>query len=226
MTRMPILGADRRGCSPRAAGFSLLELLLALALGGALAAAALQLLLADGQGLQRLGRLLRERSYQERTLELIRGDVQRAVAISAQPELESHACPLAGRRPVLHLPMAQGPAVTYSVGAAPSGIWRGQVLMRCGPAFGLDGQPSTAGSATNRVVLDGLARSSQAWAGCSGLIGAGPGDWTWLNGSAREGFSVCRSTDGQVVGLGLHQLLDLPMGRAQVLSSEGVGARG
>jgi hypothetical protein len=29
------------------------------------------------------------------------------------------------------------------------------VLMRCGPAFGLDGEPS-AGASLNRVVLDGL----------------------------------------------------------------------
>jgi hypothetical protein len=45
--------------------------------------------------------------------------------------------------------------VTYSVGAAPSPIWRGQVLMRCGPAFGLHGEVSE-GASLNRVVLDGL----------------------------------------------------------------------
>jgi len=32
---------------------------------------------------------------------------------------------------------------------------RDPVLMRCGPAFGLDGEPST-GAAQNRVLLDGL----------------------------------------------------------------------
>ena len=37
-----------------------------------------------------------------------------------------------------------------------SAIWRGWVLMRCGPAFGLDGEPSR-GASLNRVVLDGLA---------------------------------------------------------------------
>ncbi|MFO7628077.1 MAG: prepilin-type N-terminal cleavage/methylation domain-containing protein, partial [Prochlorococcaceae cyanobacterium] len=154
------------GRPAKAAGFSLLELLLAMGLGSMLAGALLQLLLADGQGMQRLGRLLRERSHQQRTLELLRGDVQRAEAISAQQELESHACSLAGRRPVLHLRLAQGAAVTYSVGAAPSGIWRGQVLMRCGPAFGLDGQPSLVGTPQNRVVLDGLARPQPLQASC------------------------------------------------------------
>ncbi|MFZ9229836.1 MAG: hypothetical protein ACO231_08650, partial [Prochlorococcaceae cyanobacterium] len=46
--------------------------------------------------------------------------------------------------------------ITYSLGKSAEPIWRGQVLMRCGPAFGLDGSPS-AFQALNRVVLDGLA---------------------------------------------------------------------
>ncbi len=45
--------------------------------------------------------------------------------------------------------------ITYTVGGAPSAIWRGRLLMRCGPAFGLHGEPS-AGAAQNRVLLDGL----------------------------------------------------------------------
>ena len=64
------------------------------------------------------------------------------------------ACNLAGRTLVLHLATAAGP-ITYSLGKPAEPIWRGRVLMRCGPAFGLDGEPS-AGASLNRVVLDGL----------------------------------------------------------------------
>jgi len=55
---------------------------------------------------------------------------------------------------VLQLQTPAGP-ITYTVGSPPSAIWRRRVLMRCGPAFGLDGEPST-GAAQNRVLLDGL----------------------------------------------------------------------
>jgi len=65
------------------------------------------------------------------------------------------ACGLGGRDPVLQLQTPAGP-ITYTVGSPPSAIWRRRVLMRCGPAFGLDGEPS-AGAAQNRVLLDGLA---------------------------------------------------------------------
>ena len=44
--------------------------------------------------------------------------------------------------------------MVYSLGTAPSGLWRGRVLMRCGPAFDLQGQPSSHGAYLNRVVLD------------------------------------------------------------------------
>ena len=45
--------------------------------------------------------------------------------------------------------------ITYSRGASPSSIWRGEVVMRCGPAYGMDGR-LTSGAAQNRVVLDQL----------------------------------------------------------------------
>jgi hypothetical protein len=61
---------------------------------------------------------------------------------------------MAGRRPVLHLHTDAG-AITYAIGPAPSPIWRGRVLLRCGPAFGLYGDPG-AGDPQNRVLLDGL----------------------------------------------------------------------
>jgi hypothetical protein len=63
-------------------------------------------------------------------------------------------CNLEERTPVVHL-MVEGKPITYTVGAAPSGIWRGQVLMRCGPAYELEGGLSP-GAAQNQVVLDGL----------------------------------------------------------------------
>ena len=39
--------------------------------------------------------------------------------------------------------------------------------MRCGPAYGLDGQIKAGGTSQNRVVLDDLAPRSGAWTGCS-----------------------------------------------------------
>ena len=49
----------------------------------------------------------------------------------------------------------EGRQITYSVGTPPSQIWRGLVLMRCGPAYGLAGEIS-GGASQNRVVMDGL----------------------------------------------------------------------
>jgi hypothetical protein len=57
---------------------------------------------------------------------------------------------------VLQLQTPAGP-ITYTAGSPPSPIWRRRVLMRCGPAFGLDGEPS-GGAAQNRVLLDGLSQ--------------------------------------------------------------------
>ena len=45
--------------------------------------------------------------------------------------------------------------ITYSRGDPPSSIWRGEVVMRCGSAYGIDGR-LTSGAAQNRVVLDQL----------------------------------------------------------------------
>jgi hypothetical protein len=100
-----------------------------------------------------LARQLRERGLQARTLALLRSDLLRADTLRLATA-EGSACPLGGRDPLLQISTAQGP-ITYSLGLPPSPIWRGRVLMRCGPAFGLDGEPS-AGQAQNRVVIDGL----------------------------------------------------------------------
>lgn len=138
-------------------GFSLVELLLAFGLGLSLAALMLQAVLAESQNGQRLARVLRERQLADRALALLRSDLQRAtlVASSAGPGGEAAACSLGGRGVLLHLETPAGP-ITYSAGKPPEPIWRGTVLMRCGPAFGLDGTPSS-GKPLNRVLLDGLA---------------------------------------------------------------------
>ena len=210
------------------AGFSLVELLLAASLGLGLCGVMLQGLLSDGTQGQRLSRLYRERANQRRTLELVRSDVGRSVAVSAHPEIEASACGWAGRKPVLHLKLDGGRSISYSVGGAPSGIWRGQVLMRCGPAFDLDGQLSADGNPQNRVVIDGLARPDGVWNGCQMLVPGGED----LNGSGREGFAACFDPTRQLVAMRLYQVF--PSGQAsgpgaargQRISAEATAAPG
>jgi len=149
-------------------GLTLLELLLALGLGLVFCAVLLQVLVLQGRQGALLVRQLRERSFQRRTLDLVRTDLQRAdgVLLGSAP---GAACPLSGRLPVLQLQAGTGP-ITYSLGSPPSAIWRGKVLMRCGPAFGLDGEPSR-GESQNRVVIDGLtAEGFQAESSGAGLL--------------------------------------------------------
>ncbi len=142
-------------------GFSLLELLLALVIGCGLSGVLLETVLAEGRNSQRFGRALRERAVAQRTLELVRGDLLQTSGL-ADPATLAPACNLAGRTVVLHLaPAAGNPAagpITYSLGKPAEPIWRGRVLMRCGPAYGLHGELGS-GTAQNRVVLDGLASS-------------------------------------------------------------------
>ena len=99
-----------------------------------------------------------------RANQLIAADVKRGIALA--PELLS-ACNLAGRQPWLQILGADGSVTTYSLGSPPSAIWRGQVLMRCGQAYGVDGQIKVGTRFQNRVVLDGLVPSLREWAGCS-----------------------------------------------------------
>ncbi|MEX1324768.1 MAG: prepilin-type N-terminal cleavage/methylation domain-containing protein [Synechococcaceae cyanobacterium] len=145
----------------RHGGFTLVELLVTLLLGGLVSAAVLQLLLGDLRQVGRLGRWLRERQAGERALELLREELQRAewVSLGAGDAPLPPYCSLAGRTVVLQLQgrtLAGAPAgVLYTVGAAPSSIWRGAVLMRCGPAYGLDGAWSE-GAAVPRVLVDAL----------------------------------------------------------------------
>jgi hypothetical protein len=137
----------------------LVELLLALAIGCGLTGVLLQALVGEGANSQRLGRLLRERAVAQRTLELVRGDLLQAGGL-ADPAVLAPACNLAGRTVVLHLAPAPGHPdagpITYSVGKPADPIWRGRVLMRCGPAYGLHGELGS-GAAQNRVVHDALA---------------------------------------------------------------------
>ena len=149
-------------------GFTLLELLLALAVGLLFAAVMLRALALEGPQGSLLARQLRERGLQSRTLELLRGDLLRGetVRVGTSPQA---ACPLSGRQPLLEIQTPQG-TITWSQGAAPSAIWRGRVLMRCGPAFGLDGEPS-GGTPQNRVVIDALsAEGLRIEPGASGLL--------------------------------------------------------
>lgn len=214
--------AQRFRIPAAAAGFSLVELMLSLSLGLVLSGAMLQGLMAEGQTSLRMSRLLRERTYQRRTLELLKTDLRRAKAVSADPiaALPKPAeCSLAGRLPVLHLTTPEG-VVLYSVGAAPSGIWRGQVLMRCGPAFGLDGGIEPGSSVQNRVVLDGLASKPQPWTGCQALLGSAselPDD---LAGSSSRAFSACLDSGSGLVAVRLQQEFRANGGRLQTISSE------
>lgn len=186
-------------------GFSLVDLLLSLSIGALLSGTLFQSLIGDLQSGQRLTRLLRERQFQQRTLRLIASDVNRADAISPDPQHEQHACSLAGRLPVLHLSTSAGP-ITYSVGDAPSPIWRGQVLMRCGPAFGLDGRWSAAAAPQNRVVIDGLASATPPWDGCTTMMDKREHSQVVdLGDSSQSGFSACLRPEETMLEIRLRQ---------------------
>ena len=148
----------------RDAGFSLLELLLVCSLGLLVFGVAASVLLSEQTLGSQMGGFLRQRQLLLRANQLIAVDVERGIALA--PELVS-ACNLAGRQPWLQILSADGSITTYSLGSPPSAIWSGQVLMRCGPAYGLDGRIKAGTRFQNRVVLGGLLPPSRAWAGCS-----------------------------------------------------------
>ncbi|MCP9771622.1 prepilin-type N-terminal cleavage/methylation domain-containing protein [Synechococcus sp. Tobar12-5m-g] len=207
-------------------GFSLVELLLAMGLGLLFCGVVIQSLLGEGQNAQRFTRLLRERANQSRALALVRADLQRATAVAADPERQGSVCGLAGRTAVLQLSTPEGP-ITYSVGTAPSGIWQGRVLMRCGPAFGLNGQVAAGTAFQSRVVIDGLAASATPWQGCGSLLAPGPGAAPVdLNGSARLPFSACLDPSTQLVALRLEQHFTAGGGSSQRIASEAVAGAG
>ena len=153
--RLPETKADK--------GFTLIELLLSLSLGSLLFVAMLQLIGADLRLGNSMASRLRESAQQQRTLELIRGELAIGSGWEVDPAMSQQwPCGMAGRQPVLAIGLdsshsqVSAQTIVYSVGAAPSAIWRGQVLMRCGPAYGLDGVIRPGGTAQNRVLMDGL----------------------------------------------------------------------
>jgi prepilin-type N-terminal cleavage/methylation domain-containing protein len=144
-------------------GFTLIELLLSLSLGSMLFVVLLQLIGADLRLGNSMASRLRESAQQRRTLALIRGELAIGSSWEVDPVISNQwPCGMAGREPVLAIGLdssksqASTQTIVYSVGAAPSPIWRGQVLMRCGPAYGLDGVIRPGGKAQNRVLVDGL----------------------------------------------------------------------
>ena len=143
-------------------GFSLVELMLSLTLGLALSGVMLQGLAADGNNSARFARVLRDRAWQRRTLDLIQSDLNKATTVSHSPEFEQYGCVLSGRTPVLHLFTPHGP-ITYSVGRSPCSIWRDRVLMRCGSAYGLHGEFQDRSNSQNRVLIDGLMKRSNGY---------------------------------------------------------------
>ena len=140
------------------AGFSLVELLLVAALGVGLCGVAFQLLLGEARQGGALAQRLILRRLQRRTLQLIKGDLAQAKTWQLQPDPQPDwPCSMAHRDVLIAIHPAHGSApVLYSLGTAPSGIWRGQVLMRCGPAFDLQGRSRASSSYQNRVVLDAI----------------------------------------------------------------------
>ena len=140
------------------AGFSLLELLLVAGLGAVLCGVALQLLLGEARQGGALAQRLMVRRLQRRTLQLIKGDLANAKRWQLQPDPQPDwPCPMTHREVLIAIYPAHGSApVLYSLGNAPSGIWRGQVLMRCGPAFDLQGRSRASSVYQNRVVLDAI----------------------------------------------------------------------
>ena len=139
-------------------GFTLVELMLAAALGALLFLLALQLLLGEARHGGSMARQLLQRRLQQRTLQLIKADLATASSWRLDPDADSAwSCPMAGRQPLIAITPRHGVLpVVYSLGPAPSAIWRGSVLMRCGPAFDLQGRTRAGSSYQNRVVLDAL----------------------------------------------------------------------
>ena len=140
------------------AGFTLVELLLAAALGLLLCGVMGQVLLGELRQGGSLAQAMLMKGVQRRTLALVKGDLRQAAYWQLDPNPQQRwACGLSGRRPLLAIQPRHGSnPVVYSLGTAPSAIWQGQVLMRCGPAFDLNGRVRPGGAYQNRVVLDGV----------------------------------------------------------------------
>ena len=141
-------------------GFTLVELMLAALLGCLLCGVVFQLLFAETRQGGALAESLQLKQWQRRTLELVKGDLERGSSWRVDPDASADwPCALADRQPKLAITPRDGSdPVVYSLGLAPSAIWRGDVLMRCGPAFDLQGGIRSGSRYQNRVVLDGVDR--------------------------------------------------------------------
>jgi len=141
-------------------GFTLVELMLAALMGCLLCGLAFQLLFAETRQGGALAESLQLKQWQRRTLALVKGDLERASSWQIDPDPSGRwPCALADRQPRLAITPTDGSdPVVYSLGSAPSAIWRGDVLMRCGPAFDLHGGIRNGSRYQNRVVLDGVER--------------------------------------------------------------------
>ncbi len=113
-------------------GFTLLELMLALSLGVMVFGVLLNLIAGDLRLGGAMATRLRESARQRRTLELIRDELALGQGRMLEPPVSDQwPCAMAGRRPVLAIateagdPQARRRAIVYSVGRAPSAIWRG-----------------------------------------------------------------------------------------------------
>ena len=147
--------------STRAAqGFTLVELMLAALLGTFLCGVVFQLLFAETRQGGALAESLQLKQWQRRTLQLVKDDLDRASSWQIAPDPSADwPCALADRQPKLAITPRDGSdPVVYSLGPPPSSIWRGDVLMRCGPAFDLWGGVRRGSRYQNRVVLDGVDR--------------------------------------------------------------------
>jgi prepilin-type N-terminal cleavage/methylation domain-containing protein len=185
-----------------ARGFTLVELLVALAIGAGVVLVAGQALVANASLTGRVGLELREQEFRRRALRLIGLDLAHARGVSAAPQAEVASCGGGERTAVLHLALGDGrPPITWAVGAAPSPIWRGRVLWRCGPAYGLDGAPNLAGAWQARVVLDGLPERGTA----EHCAATGLAEGEEIGGSLALGLSACRQAATGLVGVRLEQ---------------------
>jgi type II secretory pathway pseudopilin PulG len=143
-----------------AQGFTLVELMLAALVGCLLCGVAFQLLFAETRQGGSLAESFQLKQMQRRTLELLKGDLARASTWQIDPDPSgSWPCAVADRQLKLAIMPSDGSdPVLYSLGPAPSAIWSGSVLMRCGPAFDLQGGVRSGSRYQNRVVLDGVDR--------------------------------------------------------------------
>ena len=137
-------------------GFTLVELMLAALLGCLICGVALQLLYSESLYGATLAQRTTLKQWQRRSLDLVKGDLEHASSWQIDPDPSAQwPCALAGRQPKLLIQPKDGSApLLYSLGPAPSTIWRGTVLMRCGPAFDLNGRIRVGSQYQNRVVLD------------------------------------------------------------------------